>query len=251
MWIGTGHLSELPILECVRGHLIGPAIGEKNCENVRKLVYNPTMQRSTVNTEALRVWVGRIQDGDEEARELLLEHYSDRFERMAQRMLRTFPVVKRWEQTGDVLQNSMLRLLRALESVQPESERHFLSLASTQMRRELIDLARRYQGPQSPMAHHASKPQHKQSDGEPSGHVAPAEGADWTHEPNRLAEWGELHERIASLPDEEREVCDLLWYQELTQPQAADILGVSERTVKRRWQSARLKLHEILQGRLP
>lgn len=209
------------------------------------------MQRSTVNSADLCEWVSRIQDGDEEARELLLQHYSDRFERMARHMLRAFPVVQRWEQTGDVLQNAMLRLLRALESVQPESERHFLSLASTQMRRELIDLARRYQGAQSPMAHHASNPQHKNSDGDTSGNVAPAEGVDLTHEPNRLAVWGELHERIANLPDDEREVCDLLWYQELTQSQAADILGVSDRTVKRRWQAARLKLHEILQGRLP
>jgi hypothetical protein len=29
------------------------------------------------------------------------------------------------------------------------------------------------------------------------------------------------------------------------------MLGVSERTVKRRWQSARLRLHETLHGEIP
>jgi DNA-directed RNA polymerase specialized sigma24 family protein len=44
---------------------------------------------------------------------------------------------------------------------------------------------------------------------------------------------------------------DLLFYQGLQQAEAAAVLGVSERTVKRRWQSARLALHEALGGRLP
>jgi RNA polymerase sigma-70 factor (ECF subfamily) len=75
-----------------------------------------------------------------------------------------------------------------------------------------------------------------------------AEGADVTYEPGRLAQWCELHEQIAALPEEEREVCELLWYQGLTQSEAAGVLAVSERTVKRRWQTVRLKLHEMFQG---
>ena len=50
------------------------------------------------------------------------------------------------EQTDDVLQNAVVRLLRALEEVRPPSVRAFFGLAATQMRRELLDLARRYQG---------------------------------------------------------------------------------------------------------
>jgi DNA-directed RNA polymerase specialized sigma24 family protein len=33
--------------------------------------------------------------------------------------------------------------------------------------------------------------------------------------------------------------------------ESAEVLGVSERTVKRRWQAARLKLHEALHGEVP
>jgi RNA polymerase sigma-70 factor (ECF subfamily) len=53
------------------------------------------------------------------------------------------------------------------------------------------------------------------------------------------------------MPDEEREIFDLLWYQGLSQAEAATLLKVSERTIKRRWQSARLKLHHALRGGLP
>ncbi len=61
-------------------------------------------------------------------------------------------------------------------------------------------------------------------------------------EPTTLLEWSEFHEWVDSLPDDEREVFDLLWYQQLTQEQAAEVLGVTTRTIRRRWQDARLKL---------
>ena len=57
--------------------------------------------------------------------------------------------------------------------------------------------------------------------------------------------------KLAELPEEERETFDLLWYQGLTQAEAGALLGLSERTVKRRWQSARLLLHDRLKGQLP
>ncbi|MBL8798147.1 MAG: helix-turn-helix domain-containing protein, partial [Planctomycetia bacterium] len=44
---------------------------------------------------------------------------------------------------------------------------------------------------------------------------------------------------------------DLLFYQGLSQAEAAALLNVSERTVKRRWQSARLQLHDALGGEFP
>jgi RNA polymerase sigma factor (sigma-70 family) len=72
-----------------------------------------------------------------------------------------------------------------------------------------------------------------------------------SHEPSRLAIWGEFHQQIGAMPDEGREVFELLWYQELSQAEAAELLGVSERTIKRRWQSARVSLHEALRREMP
>ncbi len=53
------------------------------------------------------------------------------------------------------------------------------------------------------------------------------------------------------LPDELSSVFDLIYYQGLTQAEAAEVLGVSEATIKRSWREARLALHDALGGRLP
>ena len=180
-------------------------------------------------------------------RDKLLDITRERLYCLAQQMLRRYPGIRRWEQTDDVLQNSALRLRRALEKVKPDSVRSFINLAAVQMRRELIDLTRHYDGPQGLGRNHASR---AGRDGSTSTLGVAELGVD-TSEPGSLSDWTEFHNQVASLPDVEREVFDLLWYQEMTQADAAAILGVTERVVKWRWRSARLKLHEALDGRMP
>jgi RNA polymerase sigma-70 factor (ECF subfamily) len=119
-------------------------------------------------------------------------------------------------------------------------------VAALNIRRELLDLAKHYFGPHGHGAKHAST-----GPADSDGAAEPADRGDLSTEPARLAVWGEFHEQIGALPDEEREVFDLLWYQGLSQAEAAELLGVSERTIKRRWQSARLRLHEALHGEMP
>jgi RNA polymerase sigma factor (sigma-70 family) len=58
--------------------------------------------------------------------------------------------------------------------------------------------------------------------------------------------WGDFHDKVEALPDEEREVVELLWYQDLPQHEAAEVLGVDPSTVKRRWRAARQKLAAVL-----
>jgi len=41
-------------------------------------------------------------------------------------------------------------------------------------------------------------------------------------------------------------VVNLLWYEGLTQEEAGQVLGISLRTVKRRWHAARTRLYEVL-----
>jgi DNA-directed RNA polymerase specialized sigma24 family protein len=45
-------------------------------------------------------------------------------------------------------------------------------------------------------------------------------------------------------------VFDMLWYQGLTQAEAAALLQVSERTLQRRWRAACERLHAALDGEL-
>lgn len=192
--------------------------------------------------------IDRLRDGDATAREELIGLACERMERLTRKMLRDYPRVHRWEETGDVLQNASMRLYRSLEHVTPQTVVDFFKLASLNIRRELLDLVKHYYGPRGLGANHLTVGRHDTSESGPPGHL---EKADTSGEPGRLALWGEFHEQVEKLPEDEREVVDLLWYQGLTQEEAAGILKVSDRTVKRRWQAARLKLHDALQGGLP
>jgi RNA polymerase sigma-70 factor (ECF subfamily) len=205
------------------------------------------MTHVTPSSAQMQIRLDRLRAGDESARDELLRVACDRLGRLARKMLRGFPGVGRWEQTDDVLQNAAIRLYRALEEIQPASVRSFINLAAVQIRRELIDLARHYEGPEGPGRHHASRAGSDDS-GPPPG---PPDQADDTGDPARLAAWTEFHDLVEALPDEAKEVFDLLWYQGLSQAEAAALLGVTERVVKYRWRSARLTLYEKLGGRLP
>jgi len=191
------------------------------------------------HTTDLQNQLKRLSEGCPESRRTIIEHCCDRLRTMARRMLRKYPGVGRWSETDDVLQASLLRLHRALATVHPESTRKFYGLASTQIRRELIDLARSYYGPQGLGAKHDS-----------DGGDAAAEHPDPTEEPHSISAWTEFHEAVSDLPEDQREVFSLLWYSGLTQADAARVLGISLATLKRRWVSARLILKEKCGGDL-
>jgi RNA polymerase sigma-70 factor (ECF subfamily) len=193
--------------------------------------------RSTQLQECL----DRLRAGDDSARVQLLAGARGRLTRLARKMLRGHSRVRRWEETDDVFQNAILRLDRALRAVPPSTVREFIGLAALQIRRELTDLARHHFGPQGQGRHYDT----------PRPGVGQIEPADSTQEPERLAVWGEFHRLIDELPAEEREAFDLLWYQGLSQVESATLLGVSERTLQRRWQSARLHLRAALKDDWP
>jgi RNA polymerase sigma factor (sigma-70 family) len=79
----------------------------------------------------------------------------------------------------------------------------------------------------------------------------PPEAEDPISGPADLAEWSEFYEKIDGLADEEREMFDLLFYEGLTQKEASAVLATSVRSVKRRWQRARMSLAHALHGEWP
>ena len=85
--------------------------------------------------------LGRVASGDCAARDELIDVTFERLTDLAHRMLRAYPAVRRWEQTGDVVNQASVRLLDALEAVEVRNELNFYRLAAVQIRRELIDLA--------------------------------------------------------------------------------------------------------------
>src|SRR5207247_1933012 len=88
----------------------------------------------------------RMQQGDRTAARELLNHSCERLTRLAHLMLQNYPRLQRWEETGDVAQNAVVRLCRALETVTPPSLRDYYRLAALQIRRELLDLVRHHYG---------------------------------------------------------------------------------------------------------
>ncbi len=90
-------------------------------------------------------------------------------------------------------------------------------------------------------AHHHSEAGHSDAPSKPG-----ATGID--EPPETLEAWARFHEAVERLPGEERDAFSLVWYGEATQKEAAELLGVSERTVLRRIVRARLQLHDSLKS---
>ncbi len=198
------------------------------------------MPADLLDTAQLHAWLECLRAGDPAGADGLLRATAGRLERLARHMLHGFPAVRRWADTGDVLQNALLRLLRALEATRPATTRDFFNLAAVQIRRELLDLARYFGGPHGFAAHH--------TDGPPGVlDAAPAVADDSAD----LERWQAFHDAVARLPEREREVFGLAFYHGWTHGRIAELLGVTDRQVRRRWQSACLALAAALGGRLP
>jgi RNA polymerase sigma factor (sigma-70 family) len=133
-------------------------------------------------------------------------------------------------ETDDLLDGVVARLLAALRTVRPRSVREFFGLASQHMRWQLNDLARRLDELPVPGALAES------------GVVAPASSINSCLTPDGRR----MLSAIEKLPEGEREVFDMVRIQGLTHAEVAGVLGVSEKTVQRRLNRARLLLAEQL-----
>jgi RNA polymerase sigma-70 factor (ECF subfamily) len=119
--------------------------------------------------------------------------------------------------SDEMLSAVVERLLRAMREARPTTVRQFFALAGQHMRWELNDMARRLD--EQPRAVEVLE-----------GLVPAPAGSDSGLTP----ECRRMIEAIDGLPADEREAFDLVRIQGMTQPEAAEVLGVSPRTVKRR-----------------
>jgi RNA polymerase sigma-70 factor (ECF subfamily) len=204
------------------------------------------MSESTV---AIQRCIDRLHDGQTDVRGELLNYAFERLQWMVKKMKRGYERVGRWEQSDDVVQNASLRLYEALGQVEITDARHFFRLAALQIRRELLDMCRHYYGPLGAGANYQTAMHQPGADHSQRPEVF--DRAELSADPQKVQEWGDFHRHVNELPEAEREVVDLLWYHELSQDEAARIVGVSTRHVKRLWRSARLLLYDRMQGELP
>lgn len=189
--------------------------------------------------------LARLTTGDPAARAELLRLAEDRLRDLTSRLLGGFPRVrKHFDDTTGVMNEAYLKLHLSVAEVKPLTAREFLGLASLEVRRVLLDQIRKIIGrgntPRPGVAALAAP------GGEGEGGAA--EPGVSEEENSRLGMVMDLLEAVNALPDEHREVVHLLFYQGLTQVEAAEVMGVSKDTVKRRWAEARVRLSDKLKA---
>jgi RNA polymerase sigma-70 factor (ECF subfamily) len=133
-------------------------------------------------------------------------------------------------QTDELLSSVVERLLKAMREVRPPTVRQFFALANQHMRWELNDLARRLDEQAAAVELRDSRV------------LGPADSSGSQISPNTRR----ILEVIGNLPEEEREVFNLVRIQGMTQPEAAAVLGVSAKTVQRRLNRGLLLLADQL-----
>lgn len=120
-------------------------------------------------------------------------------------------------QAEEMLSAVVERLMKAMREVRPETTRQFFALATRHMRWELNDVARRLDEQSRVLELHDEVVPSPAS----SGSVL---------SPNVVR----MLAAIDTMPEEEREVFDLVRIQGMSPGEAAEMLGVSVRTVQRR-----------------
>jgi RNA polymerase sigma factor (sigma-70 family) len=204
------------------------------------------MSEVSFHTLQLQDWLARMAADDQAARNELAQEIGRRVERLARKMIRGFDNVRRDADTLDVAQGALLRILPALEEPGRhfDSTRELMAFAAACIRSELLDLARR--------AGTAKRAGGKVVSvaGESSQNVA-VEAAAPHMDQEELDHWTRFHEAVEKLPAEEREVVGLKFYHGWGEKEIGELLQVSDRTVRRRWASACVRLEKAMGGEMP
>ena len=132
-------------------------------------------------------------------------------------------------QSEEMLSAVVERLLKAMREVRPGTVRQFFALANRHMRWELNDLARRLDEQTAALGLRDEFVPALETSGSEISPVA-----------------RRMLEAIEALPEEERDVFDLVRIQGMTQTEVAALLGVSAKTVQRRVNRGLLLLTEKL-----
>lgn len=185
----------------------------------------------------------RLAVNDPKAKTGLIQTAHDRLLILTRKLLGGFPQVRTLEETQSIFNEAFLRLAHALDEVKPASVRQFMGLAALEIRRVLLDIVRKMRG-----RGRQQRPKNVSLGAAPPGQeeAVAADIEDSDPGTSRLNLLLDLLESIEKLAEDEREVVELLIFQGLTQPEAAQIIGVHEDTVKRRWSRARVQLADKL-----
>jgi RNA polymerase sigma factor (TIGR02999 family) len=174
--------------------------------------------------------LGEIGQGQKEAVNQLLPLVYDELHKLARGYFRR----ERGEHTLQptaLVHEAYLKLVDQRAPV--ENRGHFLALAATQMRRILLDYARK---------HHAAR--------RGSGNKVTLEDtmAIATDQDLDMIGLDRALQKLAALDPDQSRLVELRFFGGLTVEETAQVMGISPATVKRSWSSARAFLHREITG---
>lgn len=199
---------------------------------------------STFGTTILLDMLGRVRAGDDKAGWELVQITLERLETLTRAILRRFPNVACYEQTGDILTNTLLRVQTRLKKVELTSTRAYYTWVSFQIQQSLIETLR--------LLNRKTKPVVPPTPiGDPAAGGVPEPTAPATDTLDDLEFWELFHQEVARIPDpQDREVFALSYYQELPPAEIAKVLDIDRDKVYRHRDAARGWLRQRLGGRL-
>jgi RNA polymerase sigma factor (TIGR02999 family) len=163
--------------------------------------------------------------GDLSARDRLFVLFYPELKRAAAAMVRREPGLSM--STGDLIHEAVARLI-GLKQIAWNDRAHFMALSARMMRRALLDHAR---------SRRRLKREHQK--------VELTTGI--ADEPDlELEALNAALERLASIDAERADIVEMRYFGGMEIADIAKVLGLSESTVKRRWNAARLWLLEAL-----
>ena len=179
----------------------------------------------------LTIILRRAQAGDVAAIESLFAECYPLLRQLARARLRAHQRTPTLD-TGSLIHEAYLRFVSA-GRLRIEDSLHFRRWAARVMRSVVVDMARR----RNAGRRGGGAPRVALTDDLP---VAAGEGADL------VLRVHDALDAVAAVDARAAQVVELRYFAGMTEPEVAEALGVTERTVRRDWQKARLMLGEML-----
>jgi RNA polymerase sigma-70 factor, ECF subfamily len=180
-------------------------------------------------TRILQDW----NDGNEEAKDELLPFVYEELKRQA-RYLMSSERKNHTLQPTALVHEAFLRISRQT-GIEWKNRSHFYGIASRLMRQILVDHARQHASDKR-----GNNPIHLSTD---DIDIPVAERA------GSILAIDEVLDRLAELDEQQAKIVEMRFFGGMTNGEIAENLGISERTVSREWQTAKLWLYRELNRR--
>ena len=179
--------------------------------------------------DPVQAWLDRHRAGGQPPLDDLCRQCEDRVRRLVRRQLHTFPLVVQESQTTEVVNETLLKLMAALDrGTRLSSTLDLERFLARVVRNVLLDMHKAIQRRRHRVGELGNGPVPVPDDDDPVGTDLMVV----------------FHEYVGGLPADEQALFDVFYYQGRTKEDAARRLGLPPSTAQARWVKARFRLLE-------